>query len=123
MTTGVVIGLTAFLMGEEPVAAERSGDENDLAHRDICFALRPIHAGTLSMHWLADHLLLWQSPITHESLLSAHAYYSNTVLGMDTPFAYALHAGWVLAAGVLIGKILGGRRESNWLFDGASLCE
>ncbi|CAO1638681.1 unnamed protein product [Sympodiomycopsis kandeliae] len=91
VTTGIVVGLTAFLMG------------------------------TLSMHWLADHLLLWQSPITHESLISAHAYYSNTVVSMQSPFNYILHAGWILAASIVLSKILGGRRESNWLFDGASL--
>lgn len=75
------------------------------------------------MHWLADHLLLWQSPITHESLNSAHTYYANTVLRMEAPFSAILHGGWMLAAAVVAFKILKGRRESNWLFDGASLCE
>lgn len=78
--------------------------------------------GTLSMHWSADHLLLWQAPITRASLLSAHAYYADTLANLSAralASLYALGGAAVLACCV---KIAAGR-ESNWLFDGASLCE
>lgn len=78
------------------------------------------------MHWLADHLLLWQSPLTHASVVSAHAYYSNTLIvptPSTVPFARILHTGWIIGAFIVLAKLAKGRRESNWLFDGASLCE
>ena len=73
------------------------------------------------MHWLADHLLLWQSPITHANLISAHRYYSNSLINSDPRFNAALHSIWVIGALTVLAKIVLGRRESNWLFDGASL--
>ncbi|PWN54317.1 hypothetical protein IE53DRAFT_383091 [Violaceomyces palustris] len=76
--------------------------------------------GTLAMHWTADHLLLWQTPVTHDSLLSAHTYYQSTLVEMDPYFTHTLHGIGMLGALLLISKVLGGR-ESNWLFDGASL--
>lgn len=74
------------------------------------------------MHWTADHLLLWQSPITHVSLLSALNYYHHTLVQMSQPFNAALHTVGIIGAALLASKALGGR-ESNWLFDGASLCK
>lgn len=109
--TGLVISLSAFLLG------------------------------VLSMHWTADHLLLWQSPITHQSLVSAHAYYSHTYgvnSGSFLPSSVGgtgkgsadvkeqglvLHLAWALGCLLVLSKIFFGRRQSNWLFDGASLCE
>lgn len=108
--TGLVISLSAFLLG------------------------------VLSMHWTADHLLLWQSPITHQSLVSAHAYYSHTYginSGSFLPSSIragqgsaevkeqglVLHLAWALGCLLVLSKIFFGRRQSNWLFDGASLCE
>lgn len=72
------------------------------------------------MHWTADHLLLWQSPITHQSLLSAHVYYTHTLVRMPRAFALLHTAISTSCAGIILAKALGGR-ESNWLFDGASL--
>jgi hypothetical protein len=78
--------------------------------------------GTLAMHWTADHLVLWQSPVTRPSLLSAHIYYINTLVEMPPLFNAIQYAVGIAGSFVLIFKAAGGR-ESNWLFDGASLCE
>lgn len=74
------------------------------------------------MHWTADHLVLWQSPVTRSSLLSAHAYYTHTLVEMPIWFSIFQYSMGILVAGTLILKAAGGR-ESNWLFDGASLCK
>lgn len=76
--------------------------------------------GTLAMHWTADHLVLWQSPITRPSLLSAQAYYANTLVHMPNSFHSIHYIIGTSGAAILVYKALGGR-ESNWLFDGASL--
>ncbi|PWN93068.1 hypothetical protein FA10DRAFT_263773 [Acaromyces ingoldii] len=76
--------------------------------------------GTLAMHWTADHLVLWQSPVTRPSLLSAHIYYSHTLVSMPEYFTIGQYAVGTLGGVMLLAKVLGGR-ESNWLFDGASL--
>lgn len=72
------------------------------------------------MHWTADHLILWQSPVTYDSVVTAYTYYKDTMVEMPSIFSKFLHAVGTLAALLLISKALGGR-ESNWLFDGASL--
>ncbi|KDN40443.1 hypothetical protein K437DRAFT_258667 [Tilletiaria anomala UBC 951] len=76
--------------------------------------------GTLAMHWTADHLMLWQTPITRQSLLTAHEYYHYTFSDASKTFQSAIVGVACLGAGTAFVKILGGR-ESNWLFDGASL--
>ncbi|CAO1617000.1 unnamed protein product [Parajaminaea phylloscopi] len=90
----------------------------------LVVALTAFLMGILAMHWQADHLLLWQSPLTHESLISAHSYYSNTLLApvsSRAPFVTILHGAWTAGAILVVTKLLRGRKESNWLFDGASL--
>ncbi len=72
------------------------------------------------MHWTADHLILWQAPVTYDSVVTAYTYYSDTMVDMPYIFRKILHGVGTLAAVLLIAKALGGR-ESNWLFDGASL--
>ncbi|KAK0533566.1 hypothetical protein OC834_002169 [Tilletia horrida] len=78
--------------------------------------------GTLAMHWTADHLLLWQSPITPTSLERSYTYYSGSLLPVldSSPHATLLYGAGLLGSTVTLLKALGGR-ESNWLFDGASL--
>ncbi|PWO00216.1 hypothetical protein FA09DRAFT_328320 [Tilletiopsis washingtonensis] len=76
--------------------------------------------GTLAVHWTADHLLLWQSPITRASLLSAHGYYAETLGHLSARALAALYALGGAAVLACCVKIAAGR-ESNWLFDGASL--
>ncbi|UZJ54570.1 hypothetical protein CBS101457_003890 [Exobasidium rhododendri] len=76
--------------------------------------------GTLAMHWTADHLVLWQSPVTRPSLLSAHLYYTHTLVEMPAIFNTVQYAVGLAGSFILILKAAGGR-ESNWLFDGASL--
>ncbi|KAE8234077.1 hypothetical protein CF326_g883 [Tilletia indica] len=78
--------------------------------------------GTLAMHWTADHLLLWQSPITPTSLLRSYTYYSRSLLPVldSAPHATVLYGAGLLGSSVTLLKAWGGR-ESNWLFDGASL--
>ncbi|KAN0062574.1 hypothetical protein ACQY0O_005106 [Thecaphora frezii] len=88
--TGLIIGSTSFLLG------------------------------TLAIHWTADHLVLWQTPVTYESLQVAHTYYQNTLVDMAGGFSKALHSVGLVVITLLISKALGGK-ESNWLFDGASL--
>ncbi|SPC63236.1 uncharacterized protein UHOD_06570 [Ustilago sp. UG-2017b] len=90
LRTGLIIGSTSFLLG------------------------------TLAMHWTADHLILWQSPVTFDSVVTAYTYYRDTIIGMPSLSRKFLHAIGTFAALLLISKALGGR-ESNWLFDGASL--
>lgn len=74
------------------------------------------------MHWTADHLVLWQSPVTRNSLLSAHSYYANTMVDIPPLFNALQYTVGIAGSFLLIFKAAGGR-ESNWLFDGASLCE
>lgn len=78
-------------------------------------------AGTLAMHWTSDHLLLWQAPVTRASLVSAHIYYVNTLVNMSQRFHLLYSATATSGVALLVSKALSGR-ESNWLFDGASLC-
>lgn len=72
------------------------------------------------MHWTADHLVLWQSPVTHDSLVSAHIYYTHTLALIPPSFSLIQKVIGTAAAAFIVFKALGGR-ESNWLFDGASL--
>lgn len=90
LRTGLIIGTTSFLLG------------------------------TLAIHWTADHLMLWQTPVTYDSVLTAYTYYQDTMVEMPTYFHRILHGIGTLATLLLGSKALGGR-ESNWLFDGASL--
>lgn len=78
------------------------------------------NTGTLAMHWTADHLILWQSPVTYDSVATAYTYYQDTMVDMPLVFQRLLHGSGTLVALLIISKALGGR-ESNWLFDGASL--
>ncbi|GAK66508.1 uncharacterized protein PAN0_013d4730 [Moesziomyces antarcticus] len=90
LRTGLIIGTTSFLLG------------------------------TLAMHWTADHLILWQAPVTYDSVVTAYTYYQDTMVDMPSIHRKLLLGIGTLAALLLISKALGGR-ESNWLFDGASL--
>ncbi len=72
------------------------------------------------MHWTADHLILWQAPVTYDSVVTAYTYYQDTMVDMPSVHRKLLLGIGTLAALLLISKALGGR-ESNWLFDGASL--
>ncbi|KAI3478180.1 hypothetical protein L1887_59909 [Cichorium endivia] len=72
------------------------------------------------MHWTADHLILWQAPVTYDSVVTAYTYYQDTMVDMPSIHRKLLLGIGTLAALLLISKALGGR-ESNWLFDGASL--
>lgn len=78
--------------------------------------------GTLAMHWNADHLVLWQSPVTRPSLILAHIYYNDTLVKIPSLFQMLHYSVGTSGAALLVIKVLGGR-ESNWLFDGASLCK
>ncbi|WFD21782.1 hypothetical protein MEQU1_000438 [Malassezia equina] len=80
-----------------------------------CFLL-----GMLGMHWRADHLILWESERTPESILVALQYYVSTVGAAPTKYTSVLLAVGTLQATILGGKMLMGS-ENNWLFDGASL--
>jgi hypothetical protein len=48
----------------------------------ICFLLggsisrNELKAGTTFTHWIADHNVLWRTPITEEALLTSISYYS-----------------------------------------------
>lgn len=90
LRTGLIVGTTSFLLG------------------------------TLAIHWTADHLMLWQTPVTYDSVLTAYTYYQDTIVDMPWLFHRIIHATGTVATLLLGSKALGGR-ESNWLFDGASL--
>ena len=81
-------------------------------------------SGTTFTHWIADHNVLWRSPLTKDALEQSIYYYSllsNAPTGL----------GWVyIAAGVLALASAGGRMMKDWkgrhgevIFDGGSLCE
>ncbi|TXT10998.1 hypothetical protein VHUM_01749 [Vanrija humicola] len=82
-----------------------------------CFLL-----GTTFTHWIADHNVLWRSPVTPAALEQSIRYYSLLGHGPDG-------LGWVyIAVGVAALVAAGGKLVSGWrgkggevLFDGASL--
>ncbi|WFD25489.1 hypothetical protein MNAN1_000449 [Malassezia nana] len=80
-----------------------------------CFLL-----GMLGMHWRADHLILWESNRTPESVLVALQYYVSTVGAAPTKYTSVLLTVGTIQATILGTKMLMGS-ENNWLFDGASL--
>ncbi|CCU98175.1 unnamed protein product [Malassezia sympodialis ATCC 42132] len=80
-----------------------------------CFLL-----GMLGMHWRADHLILWESDRTPESVLVALQYYVSTVGAAPTKYTTVLLVVGTIQATILGSKIFMGS-ENNWLFDGASL--
>ncbi|ORX36453.1 ER membrane protein SH3-domain-containing protein [Kockovaella imperatae] len=82
-----------------------------------CFLL-----GTTFTHWIADHNVLWRSPLTSEALSQSISYYAllaNAPKGLE----------WVyFAAGAIALICAGGRMVKDWrgrhgevLFDGGSL--
>ena len=77
--------------------------------------------GVLCMHWQADSLVLLNAQPSHADLLQAANYYAHLAQAPPRSYVHLL-----LATGTLQMCILGYkmfvRQESNWLFDGASLC-
>lgn len=79
--------------------------------------------GTTFTHWIADHNVLWSSPLTPAALEQSIRYY-----GMLAGGTAAL--GWVYLGVLLVAFIAAaGKLCSDWgkggevLFDGASVCE
>lgn len=116
-SSATVVASTSFLMGEQLLSPSTAG----IGLTDTRLASHFPETGTLAMHWTADHLLLWQTPVTRQSLLTAHEYYRSTFGDSSSKFQSIIIAIGAIGAGTTISKALGGR-ESNWLFDGASLC-
>lgn len=85
--------------------------------------LRFESTGTTFTHWIADHNVLWSSPLTPAALEQSIRYY-----GMLAGGTAAL--GWVYLGVLLVAFIAAaGKLCSDWgkggevLFDGASVCE
>lgn len=80
------------------------------------------HPGTTFTHWIADHNVLWKSPVTTEAINHSIEYYS---LLSSAPSGL----GWVyIAVGLLLMLSTGGRSIKGYrgtsgevLFDGGSL--
>ncbi len=82
--------------------------------------------GITFTHWIADHNVLWTSPVTPAAISTSISYY--TILGNADPglyWAWCGVAGIALAAaGWRVGRGLGGVKGGEgggWLFDGGSL--
>jgi hypothetical protein len=75
--------------------------------------------GILFMHWTADMLTLWKSPVTDENLWAAAAYY-KVITHMSGNFVFGLVV--VIIAGALtILWSLNDLEAGNIMFDGASI--
>lgn len=81
-----------------------------------------VHPGTTFTHWIADHNVLWRSPVTAEAINHSIEYYS---LLSSAPSGL----GWVyVAVGLVLMLSAGGRSIKGYrgtsgevLFDGGSL--
>lgn len=73
------------------------------------------------MHWHADYILLWQGPVGQPELLQALHHYSNAIGVWSDKYMTVLLSIGTLQTMVLLFQIFVGK-ETNWLFDGASLC-
>ena len=76
--------------------------------------------GTLSIHWQADYLLLWQAPVTCASLREAHRYYVDILQVPQVRHTRLMQGSLAMLSTVLLSKLFVGS-ETNVLFDGASL--
>ena len=83
--------------------------------------VRCLTKGILFMHWHADYILLWQEPARDREVLYALHYYLNTVGVWSDKYIAALFTVISIQISVLLFQIFSGK-ETNWLFDGASLC-
>ncbi|WFC93937.1 hypothetical protein MBRA1_000563 [Malassezia brasiliensis] len=72
------------------------------------------------MHWHADYILLWQEPARDREVLFALHYYFNTVGVWSDKYIATLFTVVSIQISVLLFHIFSGK-ETNWLFDGASL--
>lgn len=114
--TTIITCTTCFLLGE-------LGSSNPPLHLDPSPPSR-LTAGTTFTHWIADHNVLWRSPLTSEALAESIRYYA--LVGAGPPaLAYVY-----VAVGVAALVASGWKLHSGWrgkggevLFDGASLCE
>lgn len=80
-------------------------------------------AGTTFTHWIADHNVLWRSPLTPAALEQSIRYY--TLIGSGPPLLGWVYVGLVgLAIAAATAKLVSGwrGRSGEVLFDGASLC-
>lgn len=77
--------------------------------------------GILWVHWRADYVILWEGTVSQRALLDALHYYTNTVGSSPEKYATVLVTIGTIQTLVLLFKMFAGK-ETNWLFDGASLC-
>lgn len=77
--------------------------------------------GVLWVNWRADYLVIWQEPASQTTLLDALHFYSNTVGAEPAKYTAVFLAVGTVQTVILLFKMLVGK-ETNWLFDGASLC-
>jgi hypothetical protein len=110
-TTFITIS-TCFLLGEVRLAPPHAG--------------KPLTrcVGTTFTHWIADHNVLWRTPLTSEALESSIKYYSilsNSPSGMGWVYIAVGGVAMASATGRLIKGFRGDRGEI--VFDGASVGE
>ncbi len=117
LRTGLIIGATSFLLGRCVMRLLH----RDVVQEDADGSLLPFSENRHTRHALdcrpSDPLA-----ITRHLRLDRDRiyYYQDTMVDMPFVFQKLLHGVGTLSALLLISKALGGR-ESNWLFDGASL--
>lgn len=104
---------------------------DDERRRRLCWAtIRSLRSriaspptGTTFTHWIADHNVLWSSPLTPGALEQSIRYYALIAGGSAA-------LGWVYIGVLLVAFVAAaGKLCSDWgkggeiLFDGASVCE
>jgi hypothetical protein len=113
-TTFITIS-TCFLLGEvrlNPLVPSHAGKSL------TCWV------GTTFTHWIADHNVLWRTPLTSEALESSIKYYSilsNSPTGLGWVYIAVGGVAMASATGRLIKGLRGNRGEI--VFDGASVGE
>lgn len=78
--------------------------------------------GTTFSHWIADHDVLWRSPLTTQAVANSVAYYS--FLSSATPgLGWVYIAVCLLGVGSAVGRTFKGARGTRGevLFDGGSM--
>ncbi len=111
------MGLGVFGLGARGLDAP--GRLTTITHARI----RTLMAGTTFTHWIADHNVLWNSPVTSEALAESIRYYA--LLGTGPQFLAYIYVGIGVAALIAAGwKLHSGWRGKGGevLWDGASLC-
>lgn len=122
-TMGITIG-TCFLLGKSGTTLPLSLMMGDPPSPTRCvYGGHPTDiAGTTFTHWIADHNVLWRSPLTPEALFSSITYYS-LLSAAPVGLAWAYVAIGLSLLGFAGGRLVKGVKSGDGeiLFDGGSV--